>query len=256
MIKMVVTDLDGTLLRTDKSVSKYTVDILSCVREQGVKVVFATARGASAKAFVSYDLFDGYVLLNGAEAFVNNRLVYDKTIPADIFGPFLRELSGRNFRVAAEIKGTHYANFDVKGKWFFIENYILTDFADVAGSAGKLYIMIEDPGQIDFIAAILPRELYFYLNRDSLVMVMHKEATKSNGIYRIAEELNIEKSEIVAFGDDINDKEMLQNVGLGVAMGNSIAEVKMIADYVCDTNDNDGVAKWLEENILRKRQMV
>ncbi len=256
MIKMVVTDLDGTLLRTDKSVSKYTFDILSSVREQGIKVVFATARGASAKAYAAYELFDGYVLLNGAKAYVENRLVYDKTIPAGIFGPFLRELSGRNFRVAAEIKGTHYANFDVKEKWFFVENFILTDFADVAGNADKLYVIIEEPGQIDLIAAILPGELYFYLSRDSLVMVMHKGATKINGIYKIAEEFKVEKDEIVAFGDDINDKEMLENVGLGVAMGNSIAEVKMAADYVCDTNDNDGVARWLEENILRKRQMA
>lgn len=68
----------------------------------------------------------------------------------------------------------------------------------------------------------------------------------------IANEFNIDKSEIVAFGDDMNDKEMLVSMGSGVPMGNAIEEVKMIADYICDTNDNDGVAKWLDENIITK----
>lgn len=68
----------------------------------------------------------------------------------------------------------------------------------------------------------------------------------------IANEFNIDKSEIVAFGDDMNDKEMLVSMGSGVAMGNAIEEVKVIADYICDTNDNDGVAKWLDENIITK----
>ena len=68
----------------------------------------------------------------------------------------------------------------------------------------------------------------------------------------IANEFNIDKSEIVAFGDDMNDKEMLVSMGSGVAMGNAIEEVKVIADYICDTNDNDGVAKWLDENITKK----
>ena len=69
----------------------------------------------------------------------------------------------------------------------------------------------------------------------------------------IANEFNIDKSEIVAFGDDMNDKEMLVSMGSGVPMGNAIEEVKMIADYICDTNDNDGVAKWLDENIIASR---
>jgi hydroxymethylpyrimidine pyrophosphatase-like HAD family hydrolase len=87
-------------------------------------------------------------------------------------------------------------------------------------------------------------------------MIMHKGATKFNGIIKIAKELNIDKSEIIAFGDDHNDKELLSNVGIGVAMGNSIADVKMIADYICDTNDNDGVARWLDENIIKNSNMA
>jgi len=117
MIKMVVTDLDETLLRTDKSISKYTVDVINKVRQRGIKFIFATARGGSAKTLVDYELFDGYVLLNGAKAFVDNRLIYERTISADIFIPFLRELSHRNFMVAAEVEGIHYANFKVNEKW-------------------------------------------------------------------------------------------------------------------------------------------
>lgn len=74
----------------------------------------------------------------------------------------------------------------------------------------------------------------------------------SNHLLFVAGKLNISKSEIIAFGDDINDKEMFLNSGIGVAMRNSIDEIKELADYICDTNDNDGVAKWLDKNILLK----
>lgn len=65
----------------------------------------------------------------------------------------------------------------------------------------------------------------------------------SNYLLFVTGKLNISKSEIIAFGDDINDKEMFVNSGIGVAMRNSIDEIKELADYICDTNDNDGVAK-------------
>mgnify|MGYP000865078916 CR=1 FL=1 len=251
MIKMVVTDLDETFLRTGKSISKYTIDIIKEVRNHGIKVIFATARGDSTKSLIPYELFDGYVLMNGAKAYVDNRLIYDKRISADIFIPFLQVLSNKNLKVAAEIDGTHYANFNVKEKWDFIDNFIITDYLNVTGNADKLYVPIEDLNQIDIITSILPKELYLNVSRDNLAMMMHKEATKTNGVLEIANEFNISKSEIIAFGDDINDKEMLLNTGFSVAMSNSIDEIKMIADYICDTNNNDGVAKWLDENILK-----
>jgi hydroxymethylpyrimidine pyrophosphatase-like HAD family hydrolase len=156
MTKMVVTDLDETLLRTDKSISKYTIDVINRVRNQGIKIIFATGRGDSTKSLISYELFDGYVLMNGAKAYVNNRLIYDRMILADIFIPFLQELSNKNLRVAAEIEGIHYANFNVKEKWSYIDNFIVTDYLNISGSADKLYVLIENPNQIDMITSILP----------------------------------------------------------------------------------------------------
>jgi hydroxymethylpyrimidine pyrophosphatase-like HAD family hydrolase len=81
-------------------------------------------------------------------------------------------------------------------------------------------------------------------------MIMHKEARKSIGISKVASEFNICKNEILVFGDDTNDKDMFLNSGLSVAMSNAIDDIKALADHICDTNDNDGVAKWLDENIL------
>lgn len=251
MIKMVVTDLDDTLFKTGKSISTYTIDIIKRIRNQGIKFIFATARGDSTKSLIPYELFDGHVLMNGAKAYVGNRLIYDKRISADIFIPFLQELSNKKLQVAAEIDGVHYANFNVKEKWSYIDNFIITDYLNVPGSADKLYAPIENINQMDIITSALPKELYLNLSRDNLAMIMHKEATKTNGVLEIANEFNLSKCEIIAFGDDTNDKEMLLNVGLSVAMGNAIDEIKMIADYICDTNDNDGVAKWLDENILK-----
>jgi hypothetical protein len=253
MIKMIVIDLDETLLRTDKSISAYTIDILKKIRNKGIKVVFATARGNSTKPLIPYELFDGCVLLNGAKAYADNKLVYDRMIFADTFIPFLRKLSNNDLKVAAEIEGVHYANFNVKEVWSYIDKFVVTNYSNVSGNADKLYALVENPSQIDLINSILPKDLYLNLSRDNLAMIMHKEATKSNGVLHIASEFNIQKNEIVAFGDDINDKELLLSVGLSVAMDNSIDEIKMIADYICDSNNDDGVAKWLEKNFIDKQ---
>ena len=73
---------------------------------------------------------------------------------------------------------------------------------------------------------------------------------KINGVLQIAREFNISKNEIIAFGDYTNDKEILLSCGLSVAMGNAIEDIKISTDYICDINDNDGIAQWLDENIL------
>jgi len=99
----------------------------------------------------------------------------------------------------------------------------------------------------------MPENLYIEMcNGDnaSLGLIMNQKATKWNAVQTVAKHFNIPISDIVAFGDDYNDVEMLRECGNGVAVSNAIDEAKSVANQMCDTNENDGVAKWLEENVL------
>ena len=78
-LKMVVTDLDGSMLRDDKTLSNYTIDILNTCRENGILLAFATARGGNSQ--IPIEMFDGFVRSNGAVAFARGKRVYSKTIP-------------------------------------------------------------------------------------------------------------------------------------------------------------------------------
>ena len=75
---------------------------------------------------------------------------------------------------------------------------------------------------------------------------MDAQASKSNAIRLLIGKLNIPREETIAMGDNFNDREMIQFAGMGVAMGNAPDEIKAVADYVTDTNNNDGVRKALE----------
>lgn len=66
----------------------------------------------------------------------------------------------------------------------------------------------------------------------------------------MARHWNVGASEIVAFGDDHNDLDLLAYAGMGVAVGNALDDVKAVADAICDTNDNDGVARWIEKHLV------
>ena len=86
-----------------------------------------------------------------------------------------------------------------------------------------------------------------------LCQIINSKASKWTAIMNLAEKLNIENKDIIAFGDDVNDFDMIENAGVGVAMGNSEEKIKEIADFITDTNEIDGVAKFLEENIIEGR---
>ena len=75
-------------------------------------------------------------------------------------------------------------------------------------------------------------------------------ASKERAAAELAADLGIDLSEVAAFGDDYSDVGMLRNCGAGVAVLNAVAEAKTAADFVCGDCDDDGVAKWIEENVL------
>ena len=112
-----------------------------------------------------------------------------------------------------------------------------------------MYSLPESALELKVITSNLPSWINLIIARDKLAMFMHHEATKSNAVNAVAEHWKIKATEIMAFGDDLNDIDLLEYCGTGVAMGNALDEVKAVADFVCDTNENDGAAKWIEEQL-------
>lgn len=252
-IKMIVTDLDRTLLRTDKTISEYTASVLKQCQDKGIKVVFATARPLrTVKHFLKDVPDDAIILHNGAVIFEGDKNLYHCGISSETARDILLSVSKKypETTLSVEVDDIFYANFDVSTVWNYT-TAIRTDFTDLPKKpAEKIIIGVSSMEEINRYAEYLPNDLYIEMSDGKLGLIMNRGATKLRGIQKLSEHYEIELSEMVAFGDDYNDVEMIKDCGIGVAMSNALPEVKAVADHICDTNDNDGVAKWIEEQLL------
>jgi len=248
-IKMIVTDLDGTLLRPDWSISERTLDALNKCRAAGIKIVYATGRGGSSENIAPAEMFDGRIINNGA-VIIADGVKYERSIKYQEARPFLLACDKRGFKVTSQLGAMHYTNFDVVPIWPHITNFKIVDFARHELDAEKICTTVNSPEDEAFIRQNLTENMYISIARDKLGMIMHRDATKSKALAELAEIWGIKPPEIAAFGDDLNDIDMLKYAGISVAVENALSEVKAAAGYICDNNENDGLAKWLEENVL------
>lgn len=160
-------------------------------------------------------------------------------------------MNSLGLKVGMEANHLHFANFDVLTMWKNETRYIRTDFSNTeALEADKLYLFVNNEKEMELAQNALPQSLYSTISRDGMIMIMHEDATKIKAVEYLASFYNINMEGVVAFGDDVNDIDMLENVGRAIAMANAIPELKKKADDVCGTNEEDGVARWLESNIL------
>ena len=264
MIKMIVLDLDETLLRTDKTISLYTLEVLKKACEAGIRIVFATARPYRAIKYLMEEVAcSTAVYHNGAAALMDGENAESSSIPASDAAYILHTLQAEypGKKLVAEINDMIYANFDVIAIWgknqkekeILEASSIWTDFSDLPEvNADKIIIEINSEQEYETVQSLLTPDLYGQLSDGkSLCLVMHRDATKLNAVKRIAVKLGIDRTEIAAFGDDYNDIELIKYCGIGVAMGNAVEEVRQAADAVTATNNDDGVARYIEEHILK-----
>jgi Cof subfamily protein (haloacid dehalogenase superfamily) len=249
---MVAVDLDNTLLRHDKTVSEYTRIVFQRLRDRGIFITFATARDFR---FVTEYITpltgikpDILIADNGAFASYKGIDVYRKMIPFKTVNNLMQ-----HFKLVRCISTE--ANYFLSGKYtndhwsLGKKDTIMTDF---------LFDMTDDVLYLDGIADDSLKEIatgfddirlvrYSDVN---LITIVHSEATKLKALTAVVEMLKMKKSNVAVFGDDYSDLELLSNFEKSVAVANAINECKDVANYICDTNENDGVAKWLEEYIL------
>jgi len=250
---MIVTDLDGTLLREDKTVSQRTRDALARCRAAGIKIAFATGRPGSVESMIPLEFFDGRVINNGAIIYAGDQLIDQRLIPWQTLRPYLLECIAIGLSPVTQLGVVNYTTGRIHANLEPTAVFEVVDFAEHQKDTEKVTIDIRNPQDIVFMREHLPQGLRFGVTRYGDFDIMLAEATKAGAIAFLAQYWGIRQEEIVAFGDDINDIDLLAFAGVGVAMANAIETTRAAADEVCDSNEDDGVAKWLEEHILMEQ---
>lgn len=252
-IKMLALDLDRTLLREDKTVSEYTLKVLDECKKMGIIIAIASARPRRAARVIAKLIdCDKIVCLNGALVTIDEKVIATNKIDTNIAHDLILKIIKRypNSKVSAEIDDFIHVNFDLIESLTDSNNVKRTDFTSKFDDVDKIIFAVENADEINEIKAMLPDGLYTSIANGFLLQIMSNEATKINGVKALAKYYNININEIAAFGDDHDDVGMLKECGYGVAVANAREEVIKVADYITESSENDGVAKWIEKNIL------
>ncbi|MGX6441878.1 Cof-type HAD-IIB family hydrolase [Neobacillus sp. K501] len=266
--KMIVLDLDDTLLRDDLTISPRTKQALMEAQEAGVKVVLASGRPTSAMLSIAEELrlseYGSFILsFNGAKI-INCRTGeewFSSMLPTEIVHQ-LYEISRREnvwiHTYVGDTIVTENANpyTDIEGELTKIPIKVVKNFVDAVTEPVVKVLMLEEPELLARVEKKLQKEFAGRLSvmRSKPFFLEFTEfgVTKGTSLNSLIQQLGISRDEVIAIGDSGNDLSMIQFAGLGVAMGNAAEEIKAQADFITDTNMNDGVAKVVEEFIFRK----
>lgn len=250
-ISAVFFDLDDTLLRSDKSISKYTCEVLKKCRERGIYTGIATARNEiSAGTYVPIKDFDIVISNGGARMTIGGKCVYEKMMPANTVRKVIDiffELGGDEITVETE-KG-YFWNYKTKpeGSW---AHAVYDDFSNFSSPAYKITAQLDTPELARHICEEVGGIETLNFRGEKWRRFASVGADKVSAIREMTKHLGVDISTVAAFGDDYNDIEMIKAVGMGVAMGNAIKEVKTIAKHIALSNDDDGAARFIEDIIL------
>ncbi len=252
-MKLIVTDLDRTLLRSDKTVSDYTTGVLNKCREMGYLIVFATARAESGMVRFTHEIKpDAIISSGGAVISVNGEIIYEKAMSVADVQTVVRmsnEFTGGKGRITAESAEGYFSNFvpDDPDRY---NAFTYADFSKIAIPCYKITAELERDEWGEAIVQACDDCSVISYSGELWQRFASKISTKETALKRLTEYLKTDISEVIAFGDDTNDIGMLKMAGTAVAVDNAINEVKAVANYITDNNDNDGVAKYLELNVL------
>jgi hydroxymethylpyrimidine pyrophosphatase-like HAD family hydrolase len=260
--KLVATDLDGTLVRSDETVSDYSVTVLRKVREAGIPIVGVTGRGARLIELCRRDLpeADFWVLAQGGYVLDQRdpdepRVLRRERIPGCDLAEALRRLEDAVGPLSVLVEALDEPRTPLWGDahvvWPYPE-WIPYDRSEaLAGPVYKGFAHVEGLTADDLLAVarrVVPPELATVTQAGlGYVEITAPGVDKGTGLARVAAELGIGPEQVLVFGDMPNDIPMFRWAGWRrVAVANAHPDVLAVADEITAANDADGVALWLE----------
>lgn len=259
--KLVCCDLDGTILRNDKTISLNTMNALKQADEKGIHVVFASGRSLEGVKKI-WDMIGmrGYsICYNGNLVSDDQGNLWENGYDIKEFKVLCEFLELHKIPAFFSLKDYDYLSIDIlnkgDGTWLrnykLIENYQYSDLCDLDEVIFKISLNIEDEQIVDDIKMLVKTlEIGLVKAEEAIYDVVLDHHQKEDGLKYLAKTLNIHRGNILCIGDNENDISMLLYAGLGVAMKNATENVKEIADFIGETNENDGVYKILCQFVL------
>jgi Cof subfamily protein (haloacid dehalogenase superfamily) len=265
-IHLVAIDLDGTLLNSAKQVTGTTAAILRDARKtHGLRVVLASARPprSTLPFYRQLDLDTPMINYNGALVYdpLSRNVLLHRPVPLDV---------ARALTASAR---KHYppvlVSAEILDRWFTdrVDAAYLTETArshppDVVGPLNawldrpvtKLLFLGEPLGLKKIVTAFhkeFTHQVEMVQTEAFLLQIMHATVSKEQALRGVAAEMGVDRSQVMAIGDNVNDVGMLRWAGVGVAMSNAAPEALRAADYVAPSNDADGAAKAIHEIIVK-----
>lgn len=252
-IKLIITDLDGTLLHSNKELSEKTIQVLHQCRTQGIKVAIATARyWIGAEKYIEQLAPDYEITTDGTLIHHAGEMIYNCGFDMDTTNLLLQMITeannGANITVAAG-KRVYWNSLHI-AESKKLNKAVYHDFKQpLPEAACKIAANLPDKKTAEDIAEKAGCRLICY-RQENLYGFIASNAGKLQAILSLADKLGISLDEIAAFGDDVNDIDMLKVCGLGVAVSNAIQQVHEAADKATLSNDEDGVAWFIRHEIL------
>jgi hypothetical protein len=255
--KFLFFDIDGTLLTDDKVILDSTKEAIKKLHEQGHETAIATGRNAKmAKEIIDELGMKNYIVCNGAAGYFHEERAYFNPLDKAAFQRLLKVADANGHQVvyetAHEVKrrdqeagirmkeGMKFVGYEVPeyDREFHKENDLTQLLLFYNEEEKDLY----ENGQF-------PEFRFVRWYKDG-VDVLPANGSKYETIIKVAESKGFKKEDIIAFGDGLNDYEMISNVGMGIAMGNAEEIVKEVAEMVTHTNNNHGISLALKELTL------
>lgn len=260
--KLISMDFDGTLLTSDKKVSKRNKDILIKLKRENYIIVGITARNlSSVKNVCDINMFNYLILNNGAYVYdvENDRTTTISNINTKIAIEITNYFKKDSYQIDYCALNNYYIylNEKIDNRSFFKK---IKNLDEIEEKIVRMNIFLkqnkENKKHIEYVKNNFSDLEAIEMsdtdnNTDVKWIVLNSKGTnKLETLKNLCSKINIDINEVIFFGDGGNDISIISQVGLGVAMGNALKEVKKEAKEITLSNNEDGIARFLEKIIM------
>lgn len=259
--KLLAIDLDNTLLNSNREIDNYSLNVINAAKRKGIIVIIATGRMIrSVRPYLELlDLNTPCISFAGARVCLpGGEVLYETPLPSE---------TAHELALYCRKKDIHLHFYTSDNYFYFNDNEMSRGYAKLqtfSGIADEEYMLnpdivtpkaliIANPENITSLQQEL-REHFSGLSvvrsHDRYLDITDKKASKGSALKFVLDYYNIDKSEVIAFGDNEIDIDMLRLAGLGVCVENAESEVKLVAGFITRSNNDFGVALAIEKFVL------